>query len=180
MVNTAGFTAWFSLEITTAAAQNISDHVPSFFKDLPQFSIYYFDGRNSSVNRCVVDVLSQEQPDTYKIIMYMNIDNYEHYQNCENTYLGYLRHYDAVTNLTLQNQDTPMEQITISILASYLNAPEKWGLFFGISSRPIMPVSTKVLVSKKIQKENAQLIQKLRISKEDIKFLKLYNMLTIL
>lgn len=58
MVNTAGFTAWFSLEITTAAAQNISDHVPSFFKNLPQFSIYYFDGRNSSVNRCVVDVLS--------------------------------------------------------------------------------------------------------------------------
>lgn len=110
----------------------------------------------------------------------MNIDTYEHYQNCENTYIGHLHHYDAVTNLTLQNQDTPMEQITISILASYLNAPEKWGLFFGISSRPIMPVATKVLVSKKIQKENAQLIQKLRISKDDIRVMKLYNMLTIL
>lgn len=152
----------------------------SFFKDLPQFYIYYFDGRNSSLNRCVVDVLSQERPDTYKIIMYMNIDSYEHYQNCENTYMGHLRHYDAVTNLTLQNRDTPMEQITISILASYLNAPEKWGLFFGISSRPIMPVSTKVLITKKIQKENTQLLQKLRISKDDIRFMKLYNMLTIL
>lgn len=62
-----------------------------------------------------------------------------------------------------------MEQITISILAPYLNASEKWALFFGISSRPIMPVSTKVLVSKKIQKENAQLIQKLHISKEILK-----------
>lgn len=164
----------------SSAHQKISENVPSFFRDLPQFYIYYFDGRNSSLNRCVVDILSQEKPDTYKIIMYMNIDNYEHYQNCENTYIGHLRHYDAVTNLSLENKDTPMEQITISILASYLNAPEKWGLFFGISSRPIMPVSTKVLVSKKIQKENAQLIQKLRISKEDIKFMKLYNMLTIL
>lgn len=165
---------------TSSAIQNISENVPSFFKDLPQFYIYYFDGRNSSLNRCVVDILSHEQPDTYKIIMYMNIDSYEHYQNCENTYMGHLRHYDAVSNLTLQNRDTPMEQITISILASYLNAPEKWGLFFGISSRPIMPVSTKVLVTKKIQKENTQFLQKLRISKEDIKFMKLYNMLTIL
>lgn len=158
----------------------LSDNIPSFFKDLPQFFVYYYDGRNNSLNRCVVDILSQERPNTYKIIMYMNIDSYEHYHNCENTYIGSLCHYDAVTNLTMQNQDTPMEQITISILAPYLNAPEKWGLFFGISSRPIMPVSTKVLVSKKMQKENAQLIQKLRISKEDIKTMRSYNMLTIL
>lgn len=165
---------------TAAAPPNISGKIPSFFKDLPRFYVYYFDGRNNSLNRCVVDILSQERSDTYKIILYMNIDNYEHYHNCENTYIGHLKHYDAVTNLTMQNQDTPMEQITISILAPYLNAPEKWGLFFGISSRPIMPVSTKVLVSKKMQKENAQLIQKLRISKEDIKIMKLYNMLTII
>lgn len=162
------------------APQTVSENVPSFFKDLPQFFVYYFDGRNNSLNRCVVDVLSQEKTDTYKVIMYMNIDNYEHYHNCENTYIGHLCHYDAVSNLTLQNQDTPMEQITISILAPYLNAPEKWGLFFGISSRPIMPVSTKVLLSKKIQKENAQFIHKLHISKEDIKTMKLYNMLTII
>jgi len=165
---------------TSSVPQNISENIPAFFINLPQFYIYYYDGRNNSLNRCVVDVLSQEKQDTYKIIMYMNIDNYEHYHNCENTYIGNLCHYDAVSNLILKNQDTPMEQITISILAPYLNASEKWALFFGISSRPIMPVSTKVLVSKKIQKENAQLIQKLHISKEDIKIMKLYNMLTII
>ncbi len=156
-----------------------SDNIPSFFKGLSQFYIYMFDGRSNTLNRCVVNILSKVEPNEYKIMMYMNIDSYEQYQKSENTYWGYLKHYDALSNLILQNRDTPMEQITICVLASYLDASTKWGLFSGVSSRPLMPVATKVLISKKPQEENLQLNQKLRISKEDIRILKLYNMLAV-
>jgi len=163
-----------------SVSQDLDTNVPSFFKDLVQFYVYFYDGRNDSLCICVIDVSGREDSGAFRIALYMNIDSYDHYQNCENTYVGQLKHYDALSNMTLQNVDTPMEQITISILAPYLNAPEKWGLFYGISSRPIMPVSAKVLITKKIQQADEAFIRKLRISKQDIKFLKLYNSLTIL
>ena len=62
-------------------------------------------------------------------MLYMNIEDYVHYQNCENTYFGYLKHYDAMSNLILQNQDTEMEQINITVLASFLDAKTKMGTF---------------------------------------------------
>ena len=79
----------------------------------------------------------------------------------------------------MRNQDTSMEQIKINILASFLDSDTKWGLFSGISSRPMMPVALKMLFSKKILRENEILIKQLKISKEDIRLLKLYNMLSV-
>lgn len=153
--------------------------VPAFFRALSQFYIYFYDGRIHEISRCVVDILSQAGGNHYKVMMYMNIESYEHYQNCENTYFGFLHHYDALSKLTLTNRDNPMEQVTITVLASFLDAPSKMGLFTGISSRPMMPVATKVMVSEKKQKEDAALVEHLKISKEDIKTMKLYNMFTV-
>lgn len=153
--------------------------VPAFFRNLSQFYIYYYDGRIREISRCVVDILSQAGGNHFKVMMYMNIESYEHYQNCENTYFGFLHHYDALSKLTLTNRDNPMEQVTITILASFLDAPSKMGLFTGISSRPMMPVATKVMISKKKQREDAALVGHLKISKEDIKTMKLYNMFTV-
>lgn len=153
--------------------------VPAFFRALSQFYIYFYDGRIHEISRCVVDILSQAGGNHYKVMMYMNIENYEHYQNCENTYFGFLHHYDSLSKLTLTNRDNPMEQVTITVLASFLDAPSKMGLFTGISSRPMMPVATKVMISKKKQKEDTALVEHLKISKEDIKTMKLYNMFTV-
>lgn len=153
--------------------------VPAFFRALSQFYIYFYDGRIHEISRCVVDIISQAGGNHYKVMMYMNIESYEHYQNCENTYFGFLHHYDSLSKLTLTNRDNPMEQVTITVLASFLDAPSKMGLFTGISSRPMMPVATKVMVSKKKQKEDTTLIEHLKISKEDIKTMKLYNMFTV-
>ena len=153
--------------------------VPAFFRALPQFYVYFYDGRSHEINRCVVDILSETGGNDYKVMLYMNITSYEHYQNCENTYFGFLHHYDALSKLTLTNRDNPMEQVTITILASFLDAPYKMGLFTGISSRPMMPVATKVMVSKKKQKEDAALAEHLKISREDVRTMKLYNMFTV-
>ena len=72
-----------------------------------------------------------------------------------------------------------MEQISINILASFLDTDEIWGLMSGVSFRPFMPIALKMLFSKKPLVENSDLIKKLKISKEDIKLMKLYNMFTV-
>lgn len=161
------------------ADSGLSDSVPAFFRGLSQFYLYYFDGRTNKINRCVVDVRDEEAPAVFSVMMYMNIDNYQHYQLCENIYLGRMYHYDSLSSLILQNQHMVMEHYQISIPHPYMNAETKWGLAYGISSRPLMPTATKILVSKTIREETQEFCQDLRLSKEDIRLMKLYNMLTV-
>ena len=152
---------------------------PAFFDGVSQFFSYVFDGRNNQILRCVFDVLSETVHNQYKIMMYMNFTDFNRYQNCENTYWGYIEHYDAVTNIVLTNQDHPMEKASVQILASYLDADTKWGLWNGFSSRPMMPIAMKMLFSRNPLKEDLELVKKLKVSKEDIRLLKLYNMLSV-
>jgi len=155
-----------------------SNECPAFFRGLSRFYSYLFDGRSNRLIRCVFDILGATEGHQYKIMMYMNFKEYNNYQNCENTYCGFIEHYDAMTNISLTNQNTPMEKASAQILASYLDSETKWGLFTGFSSRPMMPIAMKMLFAKKCLKENEELLTQLKVSKEDIRLLKLYNMLS--
>ena len=157
----------------------ISSGTPAFFRGISQFFSYLYDGRSSSLIRCVFDVLAQGEDDQYRIMMYMNFRDYENYQKCENTYWGYIEHYDAITNIQLTNQHMPMEKASVKILASSLSADTKWGLFCGFSSRPMMLIAIKMLFSRNRLPEDAHLIHQLKVSKDDIRLLKLYNMLSV-
>ena len=125
-------------------------------------------------------LLHKTGANAYDIALYMNFQDYQQYRNCENTYLGTLSHYDALSNIVTHNQDTEMDVYLLCLPASYLNAGTKWGLGFGISCRPIMPTSTKVFLSKSIQPETPEFLQDLRISREDVQLLKRYNMLSVM
>ena len=154
--------------------------LPLFFKDSQHFYSYLFDGRANRLIRCVFDIISGPRDDgSYGIMMYMNFNDYDNYQKCENTYFGYIEHFDAVTNIQLSNKDMPMEKASIKIMASSLNYETKWGLFCGFSSRPMMPIAVKMLFSKERLEENKDLLTQLKVSKEDIRLLKLYNMLPV-
>lgn len=151
----------------------------NFFSSLTRFYGYEYDGRDNHLIRCVFDVLSQSDENKYNIRMYMNFQDFEHYQICETSYYGYMEHFDALTNFSLTNQDTQMEKASLKVLASYLDADTKWGLWSAVSSRPLMPISMKMLLSKKPLTEDECLLQKLKVSKEDIRLLKHYNMLSV-
>ena len=153
--------------------------VPAFFQDVDRFYCYYFDGRNGKIVRSAFDVFSRIDVNQYKIAMYMNFKDLAHYQQAENTYWGYMEHFDALTLIELTNQNNPMEKASLQILASFLDADSKWGLWNGVSSRPLMPVATKMLFTKKLLTEDAALVRELKISKDDIHRMKYYNMFSV-
>lgn len=153
---------------------------PAFFNGITQFYSYLYDGRNHALMRSVIDILSKTEENRYKIMMYMNYKDFSHYQNCETTYTGCIEHYDAVTNIVLINKDSSMERASAQILASYLESDIKWGLWNGLSSRPLMPIATKMLFTKKNLKGDEEIIRQLKISKEDIRLLRLYNMFPVI
>lgn len=150
-----------------------------FFSGLSQFYSYYYDGRSNRIVPCVFDVLLMSEEHRYKIMMYANFTDFANYQNCETTYWGYMDHYDAVTNIVLTNQDSPIEQANIQVVATYMSGDIRWGLFVALSARPLMPVAVKMLFSRKRLPENEALMSQLMISKEDIKKMKFYNMMTV-
>ena len=152
---------------------------PAFFSSSSRFFGYLYDGRNGSLIRCAFDMLAEIEPGRRRIAMYINFSDYARYQQSENSYWGFIEHYDAVTNIALTNQDLPMERASVQILAPYLNAETKWGLFNGFSTRPMMPIAAKMLLSPRPLTEDAELIRRLKISKEDIRLLRLYNMLPV-
>lgn len=160
---------------------NISTNnsINAFFKNSSKFYAYMYDGRSNEIIRCVIDIISCEEDSSYKTMLYMNIKSYENYQDCENTYYGFTKHYDTLTSMLLQNQATPLEQISINILASFLDFYKIWGLMSGVSFRPFMPISLKMLFSKKPLEENDTLIKELKLSKEDIRLMKLFNMFCV-
>ena len=153
---------------------------PSFFHGISKIYSYIFDGRSSQLIRCRFDILSESGSPEYKVMLYMNFLDHDRYKNCENTYRGYIEHFDALTNIQLTNQDSPMEKASVQILASYLSSETKWGLFNGFSSRPMMPIAAKMLLSRSRLPEDEALIRQLKISREDIRLLKLYHMFSVL
>lgn len=152
---------------------------PSFFRDVNRFYAYYYDGRVRKINRSVCDILSRMDVNQYKLIMYMNYENLDCYQHCENIYVGYIKHFDALSIIEVVHQTNPMEHGSVQILASFLDSEVKWGLWNGISSRPLMPVALKMLFSKKPLKEDKVLNEKLKISKDDIRTMKMYNFFSV-
>lgn len=153
--------------------------IPAFFKGLSRFYGYVYDGRAGRLIRCVFDGIIPVTQNRFKVMMYMNFRDFARYQDCENSYEGFMEHYDALTHITLTNQETAMEQASLQVLASYLDSHVKWGLFNGFSSRPMMPIAVKMLLSKQPLKEDENLEKALKVSREDIRLLKLYNMFSV-
>lgn len=168
------------LYIEPETEKHFSKTEPStFFKNSRRFYSYIYDGRSNELVRCVIDVFPQQAPPLFKTVLYMNVKSYDNYEDCENTYWGYMEHYDVITTIVLRNQATPVERIIINILASFMDSKKKWGLMSGVSFRPFMPIALKMLFSKEPLPEGKELMNELKISKEDIRIMKMYNMMAV-
>lgn len=69
-----------------------------------------------------------------------------------------------------------MDKYQIGIPQPYMDDDRKWVLTYGISCRPLMPSAAKRLLSKTPLSIDKALVQELKISKEDIRLMKHYNM----
>lgn len=156
--------------------QEYNAEVPAFFREVSQLYMYFFDGRVNRTQCTVIDIFPTEESSTAEVLMYMNIKNLAHYRVCESTYHGTLTHYEAFSAMLFQNDDMPMDKYQIGIPQPYMDDDRKWVLTYGISCRPLMPSAAKRLLSKTPLSIDKALVQELKISKEDIRLMKHYNM----
>lgn len=154
------------------------DKVPRFFKEDSKIYSYYYDGRNSKIVKSLIEISGGEDEDC-RVSMYMNISDYDFPYICENTYYGNIEHFDSITRINLVNKYTDLEKPNISILSPFVDSEIRWGLWSGISIRPIMPAAIKMLFSTKILDEDKDLQKKLILNREDIAYIKKFNMFSV-
>lgn len=166
-------------EITEKDKKLTNINEPSFFKTNNTIYTYYYDGRNKSIVCSKILIERTYIDNSIKIYMYMNINDLNSPQICENTYYGSMVHYDTITRVDLINRDISIEKASIVILSPFIESDVRWGLWTGISNRPVMPASIKMLFTKEPLKMDNELKRKLIITQEDYKHLKYYNMFTV-
>lgn len=142
---------------------------------------YFYCGVSNSIVKCVIDFESipgtdQEQ----KMVFYKNVKNFQEYPICESIYYGHVDYFEGVTNMYGQNIDSKLDHIQISMLGSYIETQYKFGIMSGISAKPIMPVSIKMMFSSQQINDEEELNKLLKISKDDVRLMKLNNMFTVI
>ncbi len=140
---------------------------------------YFYDGRRSRIVRNVIDVRSAGESGTYHADLYADIEDYSNCYKCKYLYHGIMRRYDTFTNFHFENQNNKMERVFLYAINSFSPSGRMIGMFSGLSTQPMLPVSFKFLISPDIMEENEELIDILRFSKEDIRTIKKMNMFVV-
>lgn len=154
--------------------------IPEFFSKRIIY-MYYWDGRARKLNTSVIHIgeAIDDEIGGFAITLYMNVKDISNPAICENTYLGKLEFYHVLVAILLRHRDNPIESAMIHILENFNANETKFGLWAGVSFRPFMPVSIKVLLSREPLAFDSDALKELYISKEDINKLKHDNMFSI-
>lgn len=144
--------------------------------------IYYYDGRKKKIVKSFLTASSAPGADgkqAYRCSLYMDIDSFDTYENCDFFYIGDLSPFDLVTYSTLINQANQVERLGMCILNTLYHNTMTWGLMFGISYKPIAPFARKVLISSVPIPEKDLSKELMTLSSAELKMMKNLNMMLL-
>lgn len=141
--------------------------------------MYFYDGRRNRIVRNVIDVRSTGESGIYHADLYADLEDYSNCYKCKYLYHGTMRRYDTFTNFHFENQNNKMERVFLYAMNSFSPSGKMIGMFSGLSTQPMLPVSFKFLISPDMMEESEEMIETLRFSKEDIRVCKKTNMFVV-
>ena len=142
--------------------------------------IYYYDGRfKRLVKVWLVFKNNSAENNIIPVQCYMDCPSFKEYNKCKYFYSGVMTYFDIVSYVTLNNQSNTMEQIGLCILNPFHNNQDTWGFMFGISYNPITPFGLKFLLSPTQIADSELDMDKLILSKGELKMIKNLNMMML-
>jgi transcriptional regulator with XRE-family HTH domain len=147
--------------------------------------LYQYDGRIRRIVRSLIQLYPDEQNDKICANFYLNVPSFEEYNKCQYFYKGPVYNYDTVIHFILSNPYNPSGRVAITTVnpywLSHLDSPSLpfWGVLLGLSFNPFGPFASKVLLSKTPKPEDEYLKTQLQLTKEDLRKIKLYNLLIL-
>ena len=137
--------------------------------------LYLYDGRASRILRSLL--VSGQEDDA--VTLFYDIPSFTEPQRCRALYYGRRQKHDFVTNYILENQSNGVEHAFLCVMRSLDRPTESTGLISGISSRMLLPVSAKCILSEDVLFENEELTESLLLTKEDIRLTRRSNMFIV-
>lgn len=121
----------------------------------------------------VGEVVNDRAP--IKVYWYSNLKNQDDLTSAVSVIPGMLEVYENLSLLTFVNRKRQNNKTMFFIMNFINDISISDGLQMTVMSFPSMPISNRVVVSKKPIKDEAWLLEKLTINKEDINAIKQYN-----
>lgn len=149
------------------------DEIKGFFSN-NNFYIYFFDGRKKKITKGYMTISNSKKD----VMLYMGINSFHEYLNCDTLYYGQIEIHDIVTNLSLKNQANEIERMNLIAINPINNVTSISSLMIGISGNPFIPAAIKCVISLNILKEDDELLNFLILNKDDFKLMKKYNFFT--
>lgn len=169
--------------------QQLIDYAPTEALSFPQneniggffpqrlIYVYFFDGRVGKIIKNVLEI--DRESARGAAIFYNDVASFDEYDKCRNLYFGSVEYFDTVTNFSFDNQSNRMEHVILYAVNPFDRGDQVLGLLSGISRYPMLPISIKCILSPSVLEENDELLEKLVISKKDIKLIKNLNMFAV-
>ena len=137
--------------------------------------LYLYDGRTGRIVRGLL--AGTDAGD--EVTLFYDLASFDEPQRCRGLYCGHRRTHDFVTNYLLDNRLSDIEHVFLCVMRSLDRPTCSTGLLSGISSRMFLPACTKCILSSEALPESDGLRASLLLGKEDIKFIRRYNMLMV-
>lgn len=162
-----------------ASAEDREEQAYSHGEFLDRQYMYAYDGRTKKVLKSVIERYKLEGSEEKGIQMFYDVKDVQNPGECKALYAGIHKKYEFIENYILQNQNNPIEHTSICCINSLSRTNRKMGMIAGLSYKTMLPITMKIMISSVEIKENEELVEALKITKEDIKISKKYNLYTI-
>lgn len=145
-----------------------------------RYYMYFYDGRRRRIIRNVIETRENGlENGEVKANFYADLDDLSDFHKCRFLYHGTMRRFDTFINFDFENQNNRVERAFLYAMNSFSHGNLMTGLFCGLSTQPIIPVSFKFVLSPNRLEEDETLKEQLRISKNDIRQMRKMNMFVI-
>lgn len=147
-----------------------------------QLYMYQYDGRQQRITRSVIHLNYKEESEVIDATLYMDVASFSDYSNCKYFYNGSFYSADTVYHFIFSNPFNRAMRVNICFANPYTSQhlddskQSGCGVLLGLSIKPFGSFASKVLISKNIQHEDETLLEQLKLSRDDMKNLKKYNL----
>lgn len=142
-----------------------------------RFYMYFYDGRRRRVVRNIIETRDNgNETGEIQANFYADLEDLSDCSGCRFLYHGTMRRFDTFINFDFENQNNKVERAFLYAMNTFSHGSLMAGLFCGLSTQPIYPVSFKFILSPNKLEEDETLKEQLKISKKDIQQMKKMNM----
>lgn len=147
------------------------------FNGAERLYVYYLN--KGRIIKCLLQLHYDEINDETKAWYYLDLNNYSSYIDSKYSYSGDIISYESLTYFMLHNNTTPLERLYLCVHNPLGTNTYTVGLATGILVGSMAPLAMRILVSKSPIKDEQMISDILKISKDDVKYLKEQNMFVV-